>query len=342
MTHRHAARLLAAAILLATGAACRGEPVRPGPREATVRVDTLPVELRALPGAFDLYQNGGRRVAVWEAQEYNNAHSDLLEFDGSRWTVQRQRTSYTPVVRTALYVDPRGTAYAVQGGVLMVSERPGEWVRHPAVQAATTVTGWGERTLAFAAVGGAWKFVHLTARSAADAGIPNPFPTVKAAVAGGSELYASSGAGVGPTAYWNGASWVPVTGEEGPVSLSLLAAPPAGGSSVYGAAGSALYQLREGRATRVPNPLAERGEAVTRLAVDREGNPYLGHFGGVVWRTPSGWREHVVVEPWRALPGVWPDADGSVWVVAGRPSGVVSRAVELLDVYFLRLRSSAP
>jgi hypothetical protein len=305
------------------------------------RTDTFPLMLRRDAMDFRFHQNGGRLVAMGEQWFLTGANAWVAEPVGGVWTA-RQVGGYTPVAPPHLYVTPGGHAFAVGAGSVYYSPRPGEWRSHPVLSASGDIVGSGARTLAFSwvwnSVPTVYRVYSVEGETATASEIPAPpIGFVRRAAMSGGEIYAADDS---ITLFWNGSAWRPVSWPAGAAKRTRLLESPPEGEGVFAVVGeNELYELRAGAATRVAHPLEARGERITQLAVSRDGRPYLGFGGGGAWPTGSGWKEHTVGGGLRVMPGIWPDADGSVWLVAGRPTGQFFGLREQLDFLFLRVRT---
>lgn len=304
------------------------------------RTDTFVVDRRQYT-TFQFYQNGGRLLALAEAYAHNSNGYFPYEFNGSQWARQSWAISGTPTVPPHLYVSEAGEAFTVALGRVGFSPRPGEWRTHPTLDHASDVTGSGDTVLAFSWLSGTsptvWKLYRVTGESIEESTTPPPPDHfVRRSAMSGADVYAGNDS---VTSFWSGSAWMPVPWPGTTARAArLLAASPHGGD-VYSVAGSsALFTLRGGEPTRVPNPLEERGETIQWIAVDRSGHPYLAYGRGIVWRTDGGWKEYTIASDWKMLNGVWPDEHGGIWLAAGRPTGEIGYYGEYLDIVFLRIR----
>jgi hypothetical protein len=153
-------------------------------------------------------------------------------------------------------------------------------------------------------------------------------------------------AGGSATGFWNGAAWSAVreAGTAADLPLGQLAAHPQGGTVWALETGwpRRLFRLRGGVAERVAHPLEQRiEEYVVGLAVDRDGNPYIGYSGGVATLDSRGWRNLPVPGEWTASGAPWPDVDGNVWVAATRPLGRTPAGTTDHRLALLRIRPRA-
>lgn len=307
------------------------------------RADTFVVN-RLQYTTYQFYQNGGRLLALAEVYARSSNGYVAYEFDGSQWMRLGQGVSGTPVVPPHLYVDAQGEAFTSTLGSVHYSRRAGEWGAHPALEYAADITGSGATVLAFSWVKGTypavWKLYRVQGEAVEESTIPPPpVDYVRRSAMSGAEIYAGNDT---LTTFWNGSAWKSLSWPGATARAARLLAAPAQGGSVYAVAGTnALFSLRAGEPTRVPNPLEERGETIQWIAVDRNGHPYLAYQRGIVWWTESGWKEYTIADGWKMLNGVWPDEDGSVWLAAGRPTGEMGYYGEYLDHIFLRIRDGA-
>lgn len=287
-----------------------------------------------------LYAAGGRLLGVGLESYHASTYNLAFAFSGAAWTVDGGTGPVLLGYASDLYIAPDGTAYAT-GALETHVSRPGAAWRMD-----STLTGWQRVTGAGSTVFGYRRPVYgtryaverLSGGRLTDLGLPAGVEArlvYSLAAAGESELYLSTDS---ETYHWNGAGWSRVgTG----LDIRGMAAPP-GGGIVYGLRGtSGLYALRQGSAEAVAHPLEARGDTIRSLAVDRDGNPYLLHSRGVVYRTPAGWREHRFTREWSYVSAVWAADDGSVWVSAYRNTGELTNYGPRQALVMLRIRARA-
>jgi hypothetical protein len=329
-------------------------------------VDVFPVDVgaRFFPGVAAIHRGGGRLAAVGAATVYDGMQSRGIAlgyaFDGSRWTAQTLDPTPAELSATSLHVTPAGRAYAATryssgsaGGVY--TSLPGAgWTSIAALRQGLGVAGSGDVLFVSARRprSAGWldslAVYRLAGEQLVDLRLPpeldRAFFAATLAAADGDELYLA-GSGY-PAAYWNGSAWSAVrqAGSADSVRLHLLSAHPQAGTAwgIVEDATRRLFRLRGGVAERVAFPLERpTDDWVRSVAVDPDGDPYLSFSGGVLVRDSRGWRTLPVPGEWTPTTGLWPEADGSVWVAATRPLGRTPTGAADRQLAFLRIRPRA-
>lgn len=293
------------------------------------------------PWVRRFHGGGGRLFAVGAEAYHASIYNLTFGFSGTAWSSVGGTGAAIGYVAD-LYVAPDGTAYATGSVQTQVSSPGGPWRADSVLTGWQRVTGAGSTVFGYRSSGypARYSAERLSGGRLTDLALPAGYSgrTVSSmAAAGESELYVAADVG---TVHWNGAAWSAVGPGTGLV-FGTLAAPP-GGGAVYGVLGrSALYVLRQGVAERVANPVEDRGETILSLAVDRDGNPYLLHRGGVFYRTAAGWREHRFAKEWSNVTAVWAAEDGTVWVSAYRTTEERTYYGIRHELVMLRIRTRA-
>ncbi len=291
------------------------------------------------PRVRRFYGGGGRLLAVGSETYHATTYNLTYGFSGAAWSVTGGTGAAFDGYFSDLYVAPDGTAYATGSVGTQVSAPGGAWRVDSLLTGWQFVTGAGSTLFGYRRQGYPVRHAveRLSGGKLTDLAAPASLESshvYSLVAAGESELYLSTST---QTLHWNGSGWSAV----GAGRFGMLAV-PWGGGTVYGVMGSnALYTLRQGSAERVAHPLEARGDTIRSLAVDRDGNPYLLFRGGIVYRTPAGWREHRFTREWSFVSTVWPADDGSVWLSAYEDTGELTYYGTRFDLVMLRIRVRA-
>jgi hypothetical protein len=141
----------------------------------------------------------------------------------------------------------------------------------------------------------------------------------------------ADGAGAPFIARWDGSQWNRLSlppdapTDRGSYISHLTASESTGtviamlssGTSAISLARWCLLEVSGNIVSVVPNPLTSAGAQIVGISVAPDGALYLAGLDRVVWRRNDTWREHVLMEGWKATT-VYVDTTGRVWVGAVR------------------------